>query len=221
MLERGCLHGQSLFLSSENYFNSMKIGITGGIGAGKSTVARVFQALGVPLYDADSAAKRLMQQHTALKAAISEAFGAESYTLEGQLNRAYLAQRVFPDPAALEMLNGLVHPKVAEDYAQWDADQHAQGAPYTLKEAALLFETGSHRQLDAVVLVTAPDALRLARVLQRDPQRDRTQVEAIMAQQMPEAEKQQHTQWKIVNDEEQLVIPQVLALHKRFLAMQA
>jgi dephospho-CoA kinase len=193
---------------------SLSIGITGGIGSGKSTVCRVFQVLGVPVYDADSRAKWLMNHDSVLREQVSAAFGPESYLPNGTLNRVYLAGRVFNDESETQKLNSLVHPRVGEDYQTW-RKSHAQAA-YTLREAALLFEAGATRDLDAVIVVSAPRALRIRRVLHRDPHRTEADVAAIMARQMPEEEKTRRANHLIHNDETQLVITQVMALDAVF-----
>jgi len=192
-----------------------QIGITGGIGAGKSTVTRIFAALRVPVYDADSRARWLMNSDPALKAALSEAFGPQAYTAAG-LNRAYLAATVFGDPGKTDQLNRLVHPRVGDDYAAW-VQRHA-GLPYVLKEAALLFESGSYQSLDRVIAVAAPLPLRIQRVLQRDPHRTEADVAAIVARQMDEAEKLARADYVVHNDEKTLLIPRVLDLDRTFRA---
>ena len=196
----------------------LKIGITGGIGSGKTTVCRLFQALGVPVYDADTRARWLMEHDPALRQALTAAFGAAVFGASGGLDRPQLAAAVFGNPPALARLNGLVHPAVGADFAAWAAARAAQGTAYVLKEAALMFESDAWRQLDAVIAVTAPAAVRQARVLRHDPQRSPQQVQAIMAQQLPEAEKTARAQHVLANDGQALLIPQVLALHARFLA---
>lgn len=195
----------------------LKIGITGGIGSGKTTVCRLFRALGAPVYDADTRARWLMENNPALRNALSSAFGADVFDANGRLDRPYLAAVVFGNSTALAQLNGLVHPAVGADFAIWAAAQAANGATYVLKEAALMFESDSWRQLDGVIAVTAPAAVRLARVLHRDPHRSPRQIEAIMAQQLPDAEKIARAQYILHNDGGELLIPQVLALHTRFL----
>jgi dephospho-CoA kinase len=190
-----------------------QIGITGGIGAGKSTVTRIFATLGVPVYDADSRAKWLMNSDPGLKAALSEAFGPQAYTAAG-LNRTYLAATVFGDPNKTAQLNRLVHPRVGDDYAAW-VREHA-GFPYVLKEAALLFESGSYQVLDRVIAVSAPLPLRIRRVLQRDPHRTEADVAAIVARQMDEAEKLARADYVVHNDEKTLLVPQVLDLDRTF-----
>jgi len=192
----------------------LQIGITGGIGCGKSIVSRIFSTLGIPLYDADTRARVLMHTDPTLRQQISETFGAEAYLPDGSLNRTYIASRVFSDEAQVKVLNSLVHPRVKEDYQQW-RQQHRQ-VPYTLREAALLFEAQAYRDLDAVIVVTAPLELRIRRVVQRDPHRTEADTLAIIARQMPEEEKIRRADYLIRNDETQLVIPQVLALDQRF-----
>jgi len=188
------------------------IGITGGIGSGKSVVARVFAALGVPVYDSDSRAKWLMAHDPTLHTRLTAAFGPGTYDAAGQLDRAYLARVAFGDAAQLARLNALVHPRVGEDFAAWASAQAAAGAPYVLKEAALLFEAHIARDLDAVITVWAPAAVRQARVLRRDPQRTAADVQAIMARQLDDEEKVRRATYVVYNDESQLVLPQVLAL---------
>ena len=146
-----------------------QIGITGGIGTGKSLVCRIFQCFGVPAYDADSHAKELMTTDGILISNIKKEFGELSYNTDGSLNRNYLSSRVFNDAEQLKKLNQLVHPRVAIDYKRW-VDKKV-GAQYILKEAALLFEAGSNQQLDKVIVVTAPEMLRIQRVLKRDRHR--------------------------------------------------
>ena len=190
-----------------------QIGITGGIGAGKSTVTRIFAALRVPVYDADSRAKWLMNNDPLLKAGIAEAFGPQAYTSAG-LNRNYLAATVFSDPSKVALLNRLVHPRVGDDYAQW-VQGHA-GLLYVLKEAALLYESGSYQTLDRIIAVSAPLELRIRRVLQRDPHRTEVDIKAIVAQQMDEDEKLARADYVVYNDEKNLLIPQVLELDRAF-----
>ena len=143
---------------------SWKVGITGGIGSGKSTLCRLFQARGVAVYDTDAAAKRLMVEQPALREAIIRQFGAESY-LEDTLNRSYLAQRVFSDPKQRVQLNSLVHPAVIADFEQW---AEAQTGEYVILESAILFEAGLDKHVDRTVAVLAPERLRIERTMQRD-----------------------------------------------------
>ena len=194
----------------------VKVGITGGIGSGKSTVCKVFRALGVPVFDADSEAKRLMTADADLAAAIRSAFGDGAYRSDGTLDRAYLAGRVFSDEKQLAVLNGLVHPVVIRAGEAWANSQHT---PYNLKEAALLFESGSYRQSDYTILVTAPEATRIGRVVQRDGVTP-DQVRARMAKQWTDGDKMPLADFVIVNDGKQAIIPQVLELDKLFRTKQ-
>jgi dephospho-CoA kinase len=189
----------------------LQIGITGGIGTGKSLVCRIFALLGAPVYDADSRAKWLLSNDDSLKASVAKAFGAESYLPDGTLNRAYLAARVFNQGNQVEKLNSLVHPRMGEDYRRWLSQYNAK--PYVLKEAALLFESGSYKTLDKIIVVTTPLDLRLQRIKQRDPQRSEKEILAIIAKQLDEQEKIMRADWLIHNDEKHPVINQVLDLH--------
>ncbi len=145
----------------------IKVGITGGIGSGKSTLCRLLSRRGAPLYLADDEAKRLMQEDPALRKALVEAFGAECYTEEG-LNRPWLAQRVFGNPEELKRLNSLVHPAVMADFARWAEAERGKGSPYVVFESAILFSAGLERSVDRTVAVLAPEALRLERTCRRD-----------------------------------------------------
>lgn len=190
------------------------VGITGGIGAGKSTVAKVFAILSIPIYYADDRAKWLMGNDEELKERIIRAFGATSYTEQGTLNRAFLAEKVFSDPVNTEIINGLVHPAVAEDFRRW-AEQ--QRSPYVLKEAALLFESGSYKELDKVINVSSPLKVRVARVLMRDPHRSLEQVNGIIDKQLPDEDKNEMADFVIKNTDNQMIIPQVLRIHEKLL----
>lgn len=190
----------------------LKIGLTGGIGSGKSIIANVFRVLGIPVFDADDAAKRIMQVDEILKAGVIEAFGAGAYT-NGQLNRKYLANIVFKDTHQLEVLNALVHPATIRAAQQWFEQQQA---PYVVKEAALLFEAGTAGDMDYVVGVYAPQHIRIKRVMDRDKV-ERDDVLNRMSKQINEEMKMRLCDYVIVNDEQQPVIPQVLELHKKFL----
>lgn len=190
-----------------------QVGITGGIGSGKSTVSKIFATLGVPVYDADSHAKKLMTTDGILVSQIKKVFGDLAYLPDGSLNRSWLAGHVFHDEARLTLLNQLVHPRVGEDYKNWVS---RQSAPYVLKEAALMFEAGSDKMLDKVIVISSPEQLRFARVLRRDTHRTAEQLKAIVEKQMPEEEKLKRADFIIVNDEVQLLIPQVLKLHQKF-----
>ena len=188
------------------------VGITGGIGSGKSTVCRFFQLLGIPVYSADDQAKWLMANDPNLKSQITEAFGQESYLSDGSVNRAYLAEMVFSDPEKVKKINSLVHPAVGKDFKAW---AEKQNSPYLIKEAALLFETGAAKELDFVINVSSPIKIRIARVLMRDPHRDEAQINHIIDQQMPDEEKNERSDFVIKNTETKLIIPQILEIHKK------
>ncbi len=186
------------------------VGITGGIGAGKSIVSKIFQVLGIPVYDADSRAKWLMNHDPALKKKIIGLLGEKAYNREG-LDRAWVSSQTFHDREKLDQLNALVHPIVGEDHLSW---HRSQKSPYTLKEAALLYEAGSYKQLDKVIVVTAPDELRIRRVMQRDTHRTRADIEAILRNQWPQAKKEKMADYIIKNDGLEMVLPQVLVIHQ-------
>ncbi len=194
-----------------------KVGITGGIGSGKTTVCKIFETLGIPIYYADDRAKWLMVNSPALQTGIINLFGKESYDEEGQLNRAYIGGIAFKHPKKLQKLNALVHPAVFVDGENWQQEQLALQFPYTLKEAALLYESGSHKFLDKMIVVTAPEELRIERVMKRDGL-DKEAVQDRIARQMPEAGKVAQADYIITNDGQQLLIPQVLQIHQQLLA---
>lgn len=189
----------------------LKIGITGGIGSGKSIVAKVFEHLDIPVYNADTAAKSLMENDPGLRASITELFGTEAY-LNGTLNRSFISSLVFKDPSLLAALNALVHPVTIQYGNEW---MNRQSAPYVIKEAALIFESGTQDELDYVIGVYAPQALRIHRVMQRDTV-TREQVLQRMANQLDESLKMKLCDFVVINDDQQLVLPQVLKLHNNF-----
>jgi dephospho-CoA kinase len=190
----------------------LKVGLTGGIGSGKSTVARIFEVLGIPVYYADDAAKQIMNTDKDLKALLIKNFGEETYQND-QLDRAYLASIVFADADKLKLLNSLTHPATIRDANRWMSEQTT---PYTIKEAALLFESDAHKFLDKIIGVFAPQELRIKRVMERDNV-TRDEVISRMSRQMNEEEKMKRCDFIIVNDEQQLVTPQVLQLHARLI----
>jgi dephospho-CoA kinase len=197
----------------------IQIGITGGIGAGKSVVCKIFAVLKIPVYDADSRAKAVMTTDGILVEAIRKEFGTLSFKVNGELNREYLSKEVFSDEEKLKKLNALVHPRVALDYKAWLAKQ--TGVPYVLKEAALLFESGSFKMLDKILVVSAPEEVRMKRVLARDTQRNEKQVKSIMEKQLAEEVKRKQADYIIENDEKHSLIEQCLALHQQFLTISA
>jgi dephospho-CoA kinase len=191
----------------------LRVGITGGMGSGKTTIARMFQVLGIPVYFADDEAKNLMNHDPALKQAIMAIFGHEAYNLNG-LNREFISSVAFSEPDKLKALNAIVHPAVMAHGKAWMLSQYA---PYSLKEAALLFESGSNKQLDLIIGVWCPVELRIERVMNRDSS-SREQVLARMQKQMNEEEKMKLCDFVITNDERIALIPQVLSLHGELLS---
>lgn len=190
----------------------IKVGITGGIGSGKTTVAKVFEVLGVPVYYADEAAKRLMNEDEILKGEIQHHFGKECY-LEGKLNKKYLSELVFTNDKKLALLNSIVHPVTIADAQKW---MQQQTTPYAVKEAALIFESGSQQELDYVIGVFTPIPMRIQRVIKRD-QLSREEIKARMDKQMDESIKMRLCDFVITNDEQQMVIPQVIQIHNTIL----
>lgn len=192
-----------------------QIGITGGIGSGKSVVCRVFQTLGIPVYGADDRAKWLTDHDPILKADIVRLLGPDAYTIQGKYNRPWVASQVFQNPDLLQQLNQLVHPRVMADTQNW-ADQH-RSFPYIIKEAALMRAAGDHNTLDKVVVVQAPVSLRVERIRQRDPHRADAEIQAIIANQMSDADRAKIADYVLINDDATLLLPQIVALHTVFL----
>jgi len=207
-------HTLHAIFTQGSYIHPMKIGLTGGIGSGKTTVAHIFETLGIPVYYADDAAKRIMNQDSTLKAALRKAFGENVYIHE-QLNRAYLASVVFADSNKLSLLNQLVHPATIADAENWMSQQTAA---YSIKEAALLFESDAWKSLDKIIGVAAPEELRISRTMHRD-QISREEVLARISKQMDQEEKIGRCDFIVQNDEKSLLIPQVLAIHQQILSM--
>ena len=193
----------------------LKIGITGGIGSGKTTVCKVFESLGIPVFYADTVAKQIMVSDPILVAGVKAAFGAESYAADGSLNNKHIAGIVFNQAEELAKLNALVHPAVFRAFEHWVKDIPAT-VPYVLKEAALLFESGSYQMCDRNVLVVAPLALKLQRVMQRDGVTE-AQVKARMDKQLSDEEKAKMADMLVRNNETDSLIIQVMELHRQFL----
>ena len=190
--------------------NQLKVGITGGIGSGKSLICKVFSKLGIPIYGADSRAKWLTNNDPEIRRKVIEEFGNESFNEQG-LNREFIASQVFNNKERLQVLNHIIHPAVAVDYENWVKQQTA---PYTIKEAALMFESGSYKMQDLIITVSAPKEVRISRVLNRDSFRSRKEIEGIIDKQLSEEERIERSDFVIYNDDKQMVIPKVLELHK-------
>ena len=194
-----------------------RVGITGGIGSGKSTVCRIFnEAFGIPVFDADFWAKQLINADPTLQRGIIEIFGPEAYDQEGVYNRPFVAKIAFSAPEKLAALNALVHPAVEAKSVAWHQQQSELGCAYTLKEAALLVESGGHLHLDFLIVVTAPEALRIQRVIARDGLTE-AQVQARIRGQLPESEKVKLADFVIENDGTKLLLPQIWEVHQSIL----
>ncbi len=191
----------------------IKVGLTGGIGSGKSTAARVFEQLGIPVYNSDERAKELYHSDPILKKEVVQLLGSEAYQ-EGQLNKAWVAERVFEDNELLSKLNALVHPAVGRDFYAWT--QRNSNAPYLMKEAAILFESGAYLAMDAVVHVYAPLEIRIARVMKRDGV-SRADVLARVDKQWTDEQRREGSQFEIVNDGRSLMVPQILSIHENII----
>ena len=189
-----------------------KIGLTGGIGSGKSTIAEVFKVLNIPVYNSDERAKALMNENPLLMKEISKIFGTHIYQ-NGELNRAELGAIVFKNPELLQQLNAVVHPVVGDDFNAWCNNQQSK---YVIKEAAIIFETGINKMLDGVIAVIAPDELRIKRVLKR-PGMTEELIKDRMSRQLATETLVDKANWLINNDETVLVIPQVLKVHEEIL----
>ena len=192
----------------------LKIGITGGIGSGKTTVCRIFELLGIPVFYADNVAKTIMQTDSQLKNEILNAFGTESYSIDGQLNRPYISSIVFKDQSQLNKLNALVHPAVFWAFDRWISEQ--QEVPYILKEAALLYESESYKMCDLSILVISPESTRISRIKARDHISEE-EIMLRMKRQFSDEQKMKLANHILINYENRLLIPQILDLHQQFL----
>ena len=187
-----------------------KVGITGGIGSGKSTVCAILAEFGVAVYDSDSRAKRLMNEDNTLRERLVERFGSEVYCAEG-LNRRYLAERVFGNPEELKALNAIVHPAVMDDFDRWALEQEGS---YVVLESAILFEASLDRRVDVSVAVMAPEELRIERAMQRDGAQ-REQIVARMNNQISDQERVERAKYTIVNIDIDNLRSDVEQLHRR------
>ncbi len=198
-------------LSTMNH--PLKIGITGCIGSGKSTVSKIFAQLGIPIYDADTQAKVLMSSSHEIITQIKKIFGEESYHTDGTLNRKHISEIAFHHKDLLQKLNEIVHPAVSNHFVEWCKSFPSK--PYIIKEAALMFESDSFKQVNQVIVVSAPEELRITRAMQRD-QISRSAVLSRMENQFSEEQKLALADFEIKNNEKELIIPQVLKLHEIF-----
>jgi dephospho-CoA kinase len=195
---------------------TIRVGITGGMGSGKSIVAAIFETLSIPVYQADDAAKRLMNEDETLIAQIKKHFGEAAYT-NNQLNRQWMATAVFNNKEKLALLNSIVHPATISDGEKW---MQQQTAPYAIKEAAIIFESGSQRYLDYIIGVYAPVTLRILRTMKRSAI-SREEVKARIDKQMDDSIKMKLCDTVIINDEQEALIPQVMKVHETITGMNA
>lgn len=193
----------------------LKIGLTGGIGSGKTTIAKIFVNLGIPVFFADSEARKLMEESSDVIRSVKSSFGDASY-IDNHLNRKFLANVVFSDPVKLKKLNSIVHPAVHKQFETWAVEYSDK--PYLIEEAALLFETGIYKTFDYIVLVTAPVSKRIERVMSRDKVTD-AEVLKRMEAQMTDEEKIINSHFLIFNDDQNLVLNQTLALHEKLISL--
>jgi dephospho-CoA kinase len=191
----------------------LRVGITGGIGSGKSTVCRIFEALAIPVFYADDVARTLQASDNSVIAAIKKVFGDDIYSAAG-LDRKRLAAIVFGDPKALKILNDIVHPAVKKRFEEWVSIQRS---PFVLREAAVLIESGNYHDLDAIIAVEAPEAVRMKRVMKRDGLSE-PEVRERMQRQLRDEERRQHAQFVINNSGKELLLPQVLHMYQTLIS---
>jgi dephospho-CoA kinase len=194
----------------------LTIGITGGIGSGKTTICKIFSQLGVPVYNSDNEAKRLYDLPE-VKKELTGKFGKEIIDVDGNLDKKKFSKLIFNDEKSLKEVNALIHPMVTERFKEWKTNQTNQ---YILKEAAILFESGTYKDCDKIILITAPEELRIQRILQRD-NISRKEIERIMSWQWSDEKKNAQSDYVIANDETQLVIPQVRDIHAKLLKLNS
>lgn len=196
----------------------IQVGITGGIGAGKSVVAKLFRCLGVPVYDADQRARWLTNNDPEIRREVIELLGEEAFTESGAYNRKFVASRVFNNADLLEQLNGIIHPRVFADTDRWLARYSAE--PYVMKEAAIMNKAGDQNSLNYVIVVKASIEVRIARVKARDSFRTEDEIRSIIQRQISDEERGLIADFTIENDENSPLIPAVLALHNHFLSLE-
>jgi len=194
----------------------IKVGITGGIGSGKTTVCKIFELLGVPVYYADDEAKKFLDSNDEVKTGILKFFGSEVLNPEGEIDKKKLASLVFNNKEQLEKLNSIVHPAVRVNFEKW-LKQHSS-KKYILEEAAILFESGAYKLMDKVIVVIAPIDLKLNRAMKRD-KISKEEVEQRISNQISDEEKIKRSQFVIHNDEKQLMIPQILNIHEQLMKL--
>ena len=193
-----------------------KVGITGGIGSGKTTVSRVFKMLGIPVFNADVEARKLQENDPVLIANMQALLGSSCFTADGKLDRKATASSVFQNPELLTELNSIVHPAVAKAFNLWVAQQ---SAPFVLREAAIMIESGAHHDLDALIVVTAPQEVRINRVIKRDNS-TQAQVRERINRQMSEGDRLTYADFVVINDDQTLILPQILDIYNKLIAYE-
>lgn len=191
--------------------NTLTVGVTGGIGSGKSTVCHIFRILKVPVFDADTVAKNLLLENEEIRHGIINLFGNDVYLPDGSVNRKLIAQIIFNDEVQLKKMNQLVHPVVRDEFFKWKVQQKA---PYVIHEAAILFESGFFKLMDLVLLITAPEHMQIERVMKRDGITE-AQVKERMKRQMPNNKKEQLADLVLVNDNKNLLLPEIIEIDKK------
>ena len=193
----------------------MIVGLTGGIGAGKTLISKIFELFDVPVYRSDDRAKYVMTHHSELKAQLTLLLGQEAYDSKGNLNRAFIATQAFKNPQLLQKMNALVHPLVKEDSLNWSK---MQDSPYQLKESAILIESEAYKSVDFIICVTAPIDIRVARVMMRDSVKEEKVIERIQNQ-LTDEQRLKFAHFQIKNDGEQALFPQVELVHHELLRL--
>jgi dephospho-CoA kinase len=190
----------------------LKVGITGGIGSGKSIVAKIFSTLGIPFYESDQRAKWLIEHDAVIITGIKELLGEEAYSLEGKYNKGFVSKAVFQNEELLKKLNQIVHPRVRQDFEDWVL---VQNAPFVVKEAAIMSRNAG---LDKIIVVESPKVLRIKRLLKRDAHRDSSEIEKVISNQKTGKEFLEMADFVIDNDENELLIPQILEVYKKLIS---
>lgn len=199
----------------QNHYSApmLRVGITGGIGSGKTTVATIFQRLGIPVFFSDIEAAQILSKDNLTQQKIINEFGKEIIS-DGEIDRKKLAEIVFSSPAKLASLNSIIHPAVRAHFSDWEKKQ--ENVPYLIQEAAILIETGNYKSLDFIILISAPESLRIKRVMQRN-HISKAEVKDRMKNQWSDAKKRKFSDFIIVNDEKIMLLPQVLKIHDQLL----
>lgn len=190
----------------------LKVGITGGIGSGKSVVAKIFSTLGIPVYESDQRAKWLIEYNRDIVSEISEFLGNEAYNEDGKYDKVFVSKAVFQNEELLRKLNQIVHPRVRQDFEDWVL---LQNAPFVLKEAAIMSRNAG---LDKIIVVYSPKDLRIKRLLKRDTHRNLSEIEKVIANQKTEKEFLEMADFMINNDDKEMLIPQVIEVYKKLIS---